>query len=180
MKEAINKVKLSPGTKTPGFREMEMKDVDETWTLLMKYLTENTKVHPNFDREEFVHWFLTRNGVVNSYVVEDPETGKITDFASFYHLNSTLTRHPVHSHIYAAYLFYNVATKTDYNQLINDLLISADKLGVDVCNCLSIMRNEEMLMEQKFAKGDGILKYYMYNYKIPDIKDTKQLGLVLL
>lgn len=180
MKEAIDEIKLPSNISTPGFRSMEIKDVDEARALVMEYLSKNTKVHPNFDRDDFAHWFLNRDGVVNSYVVEDPETKKITDFASFYHLNSTITSHPVHSHINAAYLFYNVATKTDFNVLIKDLLISAANIGIDVCNCLDLMRNSEMLADQKFGKGDGVLQYYAYNYKIPKVTDTRQLGLVML
>ena len=59
--------------------------------------------------EDFKHWFLPREGIVDSFVVE--QNGVITDFGSFYHLPSTIMNHPAHKTLRAAYSFYNVATK---------------------------------------------------------------------
>lgn len=78
---------------------------------------------PTFTLEEFKHWFLPRQDVVDSFVVE--QNGVVTDFASFYHLPSTIMNHPKYKILKAAYSFHNVATKTPLVDLINDLLISA-------------------------------------------------------
>ena len=78
---------------------------------------------PIFSEEEFKHWFLPRENVVDSFVVE--QNGEVTDFCSFYHLPSTIMHHPQYKTLKAAYSFYNVATKTPLNQLMNDLLIVA-------------------------------------------------------
>ena len=49
------------------------------------------KLRPVFETEEECgHWLLPREGVVNSYVLEESETKKVTDFISFYHLPSTV------------------------------------------------------------------------------------------
>ena len=78
---------------------------------------------PVYTLEEFKHWFMPRDGIIDSFVVE--QNGVITDFGSFYHLPSTIMNHPQHKILRAAYSFYNVSTKTPLNDLMNDLLIAA-------------------------------------------------------
>lgn len=85
----------------------------------------NFQLAPIFhELEEFKHWFLPRDNVVDSYVVEDNK-GVITDFGSFYHLPSTIIGHPQYNILNAAYSFYNVTTKTPLVDFMNDILISA-------------------------------------------------------
>lgn len=40
------------------------------------------------------------------YVPQDPTTGKITDFISFYSLPSLIMKHPTHKSLETAYAFY--------------------------------------------------------------------------
>lgn len=58
------------------------------------------------------HFLLPREGVVFSWVVEDPEEG-VTDFISFYALNSSILNDPHHDKIYAAYAYYNFVKGND-------------------------------------------------------------------
>ena len=58
---------------------------------------------PQLSVEEFAHVLLPRTGVVNSYVVVDYDSGEVTDFASFYHLPSTIIGHEKHNILRAAY-----------------------------------------------------------------------------
>ena len=83
----------------------------------------NFDLSPVYTEEEFRHWFLPRDDIVDAFVVEN--NGVITDFTSFYHLPSTIMHHPQYKTLKAAYSFHNVATKTPLNDLMNDLLISA-------------------------------------------------------
>lgn len=131
---------------------------------------------PLYDEAEFKHWFLPRDDIVDSFVVENG--GTITDFGSFYHLPSTIMHHPTYKSLKAAYSFHNVATKTPLNQLMNDMLISAKNLDLDVFNALDLMENASFLENLKFGIGDGNLQYYVYNWKCPTIPSNK-IGLVL-
>ena len=85
MARTIKLYKLPETPQIAGFRAMQPGDVKECTTLLTTYL-EKFKLHPHLDESEVAHWILPREGVVDAFVVEDPETGAITDLCSFYHL----------------------------------------------------------------------------------------------
>lgn len=79
---------------------------------------------PIFSEDEFKHWFIPQEGIVDSFVVENNEK-KITDMVSFYTLPSSVMHHQTHKTLRAAYSFYNVSTVTPWLQLMQDALISA-------------------------------------------------------
>jgi len=156
---------------------MESKDVDAVLDLLKRYLA-RFDMAPVFTKEEVTHWLLHKAGeqVIWSYVVEDPTSKKITDYFSFYALESTVIGSSKHEIVRAAYLFYyatevafqkpndKAALKVRLNALINDALILAKRFKFDVFNAVTIMENSLFLEQQKFGKGDGQLHYYLYNY----------------
>ncbi|CAO2657417.1 Nn.00g035430.m01.CDS01 [Neocucurbitaria sp. VM-36] len=180
----IIRYKLPDTTSTPGLREIETKDVDATLDLLKRYLARMDMAQV-FSKTEFEHWICPKEKpkeqVVWSYVVEDPETKKITDYFSFYNLESTVIGHKKHSTIKAAYLFYYATEvvfekkgdekelKTRLNALMKDALILAKKADFDVFNALTLHDNPLFLEEQRFGAGDGSLHYYFYNYRAAPI-----------
>lgn len=109
------------------------------------------------------------------------ENHKITDFFSFYNLESTVINNPRHKVVRVAYLFYygtevglaapfnKAATKERLNELIHDALILAKRAEFDVFNALSLMDNTLFLEQQKFGPGDGQLHYYLFNYRAKPI-----------
>lgn len=142
----ITRYHLPSSTSTPGLRSMQKKDVDAVLDLLGRFLERFTMV-PVFDREEVEHWLLHDDSaaeqVVWSYVVEDPSTHVITDFFSFYCLESSVIGNQKHDNVRAAYLFY-YATETAFaneekglkermTMLMTDALILAKKVRI-VCN----------------------------------------------
>jgi len=160
---------------------MEPKDVDAVLSLLQKYLAK-FDMAPVFKKEEIVHWMLHKKDsgeqVVWAYVVEDPTTKKITDFVSFYNIESTVIKSDKHPSIRAAYLFYYASTVAlspskdtpnawpeRLNALMYDTLILAKKAKFDVFNALTLLDNALFLEQQKFGGGDGQLHFYLYNYK---------------
>ncbi|KAH0941929.1 hypothetical protein HID58_001566 [Brassica napus] len=154
-------------------------DVPAVTRLLRNYLSQFI-VATDFDENDVEHWLLPREDVVDSYLVESPETHDVTDFCSFYTLPSTILGNPNYSTLKAAYSYYNVATKTTFLQLMNDALIVAKQKGFDVFNALDVMHNESFLKELKFGPGDGQLHYYLYNYRLRSALKPSELGLVLL
>jgi glycylpeptide N-tetradecanoyltransferase len=149
-----------------------------------------------FSVEEIDHWLLHQVGakseserVVWTYVVEDE--GKITDFVSFYRLESSILKQSMHKHkvIRAAYLYYyateaafendQAKLKARLNEIMRDALIMAKKVRFisymvprqkltflqnkfDVFNALTLLDNPLFLEDQKFGPGDGQLHYYLY------------------
>lgn len=138
----VTKNHLPAHTSTPGLRPMETKDIDAVYDLLERYMR-RFDLNQAFTREEIEHWLVYKEQpgkeqVVWSYVVEDPETHKITDFVSFYNLESTVINNPKHHAVRAAYLYY-YATETAFTNdrkalkerllvLINDALICAKQV----------------------------------------------------
>lgn len=171
-----NRVPEKP--QTPGFRCMMKKDIPQAHALLMAYL-KNFDIFIEFSEEEFKHWMYPRDGVVSSFVVEDPETKKITDMCSYYSLPSSVLGNDKYKDLRAAYSFYNVSTKTKWVELITNALTMAKQDGFDVFNALDVMDNKEFLRELKFGIGSGHLQYYLFNWRCP-LMDPNKVGIVLL
>jgi glycylpeptide N-tetradecanoyltransferase len=98
---------------------------------------------------------------------------------SYYHLHSSIQKNESHSHLRAAYSFYNVATSVDLEDLMRNALILAKKEDMDVFNALEQMKNKDFFDALKFGKGDGMLQYYLYNWCCPTM-EPKDVGIVLL
>ena len=122
---------------------METKDIPAVQSLLERYLN-RFDMAPKFDKEEMAHWFFHDEKAVEqviwTYVIEDPTTHEITDFFSFYCLESQVIGNQKHDNVRAAYLFY-IATETAFaegekglkerlNHLVNDALILAKRVGL--------------------------------------------------
>ncbi|KAI9841594.1 MAG: glycylpeptide N-tetradecanoyltransferase [Sclerophora amabilis] len=179
----ITKYRVPNHTSTNGIRLMQRKDSKAVLDLLRRYLAK-FDMAPEFTLEEVEHWLLDQTSspseqVIWAYVVEEPGTHKITDFFSFYCLESSVIKSQKHQTVRAAYLFYyasetafeesergeNRALKLRLNDLIADALVLAKQLNFDVLNALTLLDNPLFLEKQKFGKGDGQLHYYLYNYR---------------
>lgn len=133
---------LPSKTATPGLRPMQTKDVDAVHDLLNRYM-KRFDLAQAFSKKEIDHLFVHKEKpgteqVVFAYVVEADETHKITDFVSFYSLESTVIQSEKYSTVRAAYLYY-YATETAFAEkekglrerlamLMNDALILAKKV----------------------------------------------------
>jgi len=157
---------------------MNKKDVPDCHELFLNYM-KNFALAPQYSKKEFAHWCLPTTNVIYSYVVEDKESKKITDFASFYHLPSSVIGNKEYKNLKAAYLFYYAVSKTDLTILIDDILVLARDEGFDVLNCLDILDNRSFRDELKFSKGDGHLYYYLYNFASPQL-NPQDVALVML
>ena len=113
----ITRYHLPSVTSTPGLRPMQRKDIDAVQNLLERYL-KRFDMAPEYDGKEIEHWLLhdekgSVEQVVWTFVVEDPSSHKVTDFFSFYCLESSVIGNQKHDSVRAAYLFY-YATETAF------------------------------------------------------------------
>merc|ERR1712113_965918 len=136
--------KLPTKTQTKGLRIMVEDDCKSAHQLLQNYLNKFA-LHVDFSLDEFKHCFLTRKGVVYSYVIQNNENKEITDFISFYELPSTIMNHPKYNGMKAAYSYYNVCSTVKWELIMKDALILAKQLDFDVFNALDVMENESFL-----------------------------------
>ncbi|KAF9265466.1 N-myristoyl transferase [Marasmius fiardii PR-910] len=198
----IKSNKLPDELSIPGIREMEEKDVPSVSALLSQYL-KRFDMKPIFSQEEVAHQFLIGRGsasqsnspwrrdgqVTWAYVVEHPDTKKITDFFSFYSLPSTIINNTKYPTLEAAYLYYYATDsaflpradedgvlKKRLQDLIGDALIVARNAQFDVFNALTIMDNVPILSELKFGKGDGLLNFYLYNWRTSPLAGVNAVG----
>ncbi|KAH9247035.1 hypothetical protein BASA81_015373 [Batrachochytrium salamandrivorans] len=172
-------LELPPQVTTPGWRPLEKRDLAQVFTLLTAYLSQ-FRLHVEFhDLVEVGHIFLPQPGVVSSYVVENKK-GQITDFASFYHLYSSIMKNPKHKTLRAGYSFYNAPGSLSLQDLYANLLIEAQKQDMDVFNALDLMKNRPCFEPLKFGIGDGNLHYYLFNYSMGKPCDAPEVGIVLV
>ncbi|KAJ7141688.1 Myristoyl-CoA:protein N-myristoyltransferase, N-terminal domain-containing protein [Mycena crocata] len=128
-----------------------------------------------------------------TYVVENPETHTITDFFSFYSLPSSILRNPKHAVLEAGYLYYYATDAAfaggddggaDVEQrvterlraLLGDALIIANQAQFDVFNATTVMDTVPVLKDLKFGLGDGILNYYLYNWRTAKLAGMEDEG----
>ncbi|KAI1868494.1 uncharacterized protein JN550_006410 [Neoarthrinium moseri] len=178
----VRKYHVPEKTSLKGLREMQESDVDAVHDLLIRYLS-RYEIAPDWNKEDIRHWLLHKKAkdqleeqIVWSYVVED-ENKKITDFFSFYCLESSVLRESKHKVVRAGYVFYYAtevglgdsvdksALKTRLTDMMKDALVLCKKNKFDVFNALSLMDNGLFLDELKFGAGDGQLHYYLFNYR---------------
>ncbi|KAI5121671.1 hypothetical protein M0805_002747 [Coniferiporia weirii] len=199
----LHKLPSVPRLASAGLREMEEKDVPQVAELYTRYM-ERFTMSPVMTLEELRHQFLSGLGagpgpkdwqgrregqVVWSYVVENPQTQKVTDFFTFYSLPSTIMRSPKHNLLEAAYLFYYATDvafqegadasgrlKKRLQEIIGDALIVASSAKFDVFNALTLMDNCEVLEDLKFGSGDGLLNYYLYNWRTAPLAGVNETG----
>jgi glycylpeptide N-tetradecanoyltransferase len=113
MSRLIKLLKLPNEPQTPGVRAMVETDVPRVTELLNAYLADGrAKFHPTFDEEEVHHWFLPREDVIYTYVVETE--GIVSDVLSFYTLPSTVIGNPKHTSLKAAYSFCKLRIRDTY------------------------------------------------------------------
>ncbi|EMD38921.1 hypothetical protein CERSUDRAFT_47559 [Gelatoporia subvermispora B] len=188
----LYKVPERPLLLDSGLREMEERDVPQVSELFARYMRRFGMV-PLFTLDEIRHQFLSGMGegsrgadswkqaregqVVNTWI-RDPETHKVTDFVSFCSLPSTILNSDKHDVLNAAYLHYYATDvafegradeegllKKRLEQLVGDAVIIASACGFDVMNGLTLMDNARFARDLKFGPGDGVLHYYLYNWR---------------
>ena len=161
------------------FRLMEKKDVKSVCNLISNNQNK-FKIYSIFSEDEIEHWFIPIKDVIYSYVKEDKD-GNITDFTSFYVVNTFIESRKEKW----CYLYFNIATTISCYELFEYSLIFADQNDVDWYICNSINNYESLSKKYKFyddikeEDSYGTLKYYFNNFICPET-DAKDISVILI
>uniref|UniRef100_A0A3Q2QU21 Glycylpeptide N-tetradecanoyltransferase n=1 Tax=Fundulus heteroclitus TaxID=8078 RepID=A0A3Q2QU21_FUNHE len=165
--------RLPEVTKIKGLRPMTKEDASGIHSLLERNLC-NFHLSPLLSPQEVEHWFLPKENVNDTYVVE-ADDGTLSDLVSFYSVSSRVLNHPVHSGLRAACLLYVVCTATGGADLMQDTLVLAKSKGFDVFCALDVMDNVSFLEKLKFTISNKSVHYYLYNWTCPLMSPDKVL-----
>lgn len=167
----IDETKLSK-----KIRLLTEKDINQIQNLFSDFY-KKYEIYPCFNEEEISHWLLPKHEIIYTYVFEN-DNHIITDFISFFLINTSVLNNSRHKNLKIAYGFYYINTKLTINEIVNQAVILSKKLGCDVFNCLDILENKTFFDDLRFVKGTGILYYFLYNIKYSTIEPSK-IGLIL-
>lgn len=151
---------------TSQFREMTEHDIPRVTQMLRDHL-KKFKLSLDIDESYVKHWILPRKDTVYTYLNDEKD-----QFATFYSLDYV---HKLSGEtIKQAYTFYNVGN------CLKDAIIMARNRGFDVYNCINVGVDEEELREHKFMEGTGHNHYYLWNWKISEEIQPKNIGFVII
>ena len=156
--------------RTVGLRRMKATDVPKALALTNQYTSQFEIGQVFQSEEEFSHWFLSPlQDEVTTYVVEELNSGNITDMFSFrtgmFGLGSTFRTK-------VAEAIAIVVTKSSAKQLITDLLICAQQQKAKMVTLPRFGLEEHLFKD--FLKpsewaGQGHCLFYNYNH--PEVGD---------
>jgi len=155
-------------SRTVGLRRMEASDVPKALTLTNQYTSQFDIGQVFISEKEFSHWFL--NSLVTTYVIEESDTGNITDMFSLTN-GEIFTLQPNSKSEKVAHFVALVMTKSSAEQLITDMLVCAKQQKVT----LVIASSKFGLKKNLLKNSDHDLcmegQCYFYNYKYPEVND---------
>lgn len=145
--------------KRKGFRMANEQDYNKIIELHNKN-KKNYKLFEIIDEQNAKYTFKNIENVCYTFLYEENDT--ITEFGTFFIVDTLIKTK--NEKIKTAYLHYYYSE--DVCSLINDLLVMAKEMNVDVFNSLSLMNNDKFISSMNFYRGTGVLKYYFYNWDI--------------
>ena len=146
--------------RTVGLRRMTLSDIPKALALTNQY-TSQFEIGQIFQsEEEFSHWFSPLQDFVTTYIVEEPNSGNITDMFSIYYLDNNI-----------ATVAALVITKSSPKQLITDLLVLIKQQNVIFVSLYQYGLKEHLFTEfLKSSKLTGVQSHWLfYNYKYPEV-----------
>ncbi|CAL6004954.1 Glycylpeptide_N-tetradecanoyltransferase [Hexamita inflata] len=172
-------------TKQKNFRLSTKADSEQILSLLTSYQEQNYKVQQHFDIKLFQKMFRNIENVIQCFVYEFQ--GKIIGFCSFYVVDTQMLDPEInkyHKFIRNGYFYhYAVAqgqTEIDLQQMMTMLMHEMKKAKVDVCTCLDICKNRELIEKLQMDGGDGRLSYHTFNLDWGTELKHEDLGIVLV
>ena len=148
-----------------NYRLLELKDCESCCDKLNKKLVELNLAY-NFTLERFIHFFLPKDDIVKTIVVENND--EITDMISFYYQESLVIEENVK--IKNGNLFYYFNNGNSLSDLVNIILNVASNDYVDRIKVLGEMGYNNLDERLKFVKGYTDINLYLFNWKCQKIK----------
>ena len=170
------KLNKLPSSVSEGFRDMQDNDIERVLELYVDGMKQ-FDFQPILTLDEARHYLLPKSGVLSSFVQE--VNGEIIAFASYYIVNNQVLFNPKHTNIKAAYIWYYISPPALLTQLMRDILVKAKEEECDVVNCLDVLWNKCFWRDLGFNAGDGVLNFYLYNWRCPKIEGDK-MGLIMI
>lgn len=155
---------------TLKLRLINESDID-TCLIKLNNKLKNYKLAHIFDKKTFKHYFMSRDNVVYTYVVEN--NNEITDMISFFVVDNRVLNNKNYTNYKTGYLFYYFNESSNLTDLVNSCLYYAKYKNVDVFNTLNIFDTSSILKDCKFVNGDGSLNYYLFNYKCNQLQNNE-------
>ena len=90
-----------------------------------------------------------------------------------------MLKHAEYDDLRVCYTYYNVSTTNRMKEGMSDMLIKAHEMQFDVFNTLDYMENREIIEDLKYQIGDGLLHYYLYNWRVRHMEPS-QLAMTLV
>jgi glycylpeptide N-tetradecanoyltransferase len=171
--EYTAQLEINDTWKSGGVRPMTMSDVTAVTDGLAKFLA-TFDISPIFSENDVAHWFLPRDKIVHSYVIE--KDGVIETFFSFYTIPSTVLNQDTHNCVNGAYSFYHFHPKDNALDMYRNMIYFAKNTGHDVLNTLSAIPVDPTL---RFVKGTGELHYYLFNWQCKHV-EPENIAVVLV
>lgn len=166
-------------------RPAEESDLPAIQSLLKEYLAQFS-LAALFDEAsigEIGHALLPRGDIMYSYVYTSTSdsSAPIDGFISFYCIPTRILDSSQDKCLKVAYLsYYGIKDELLKLPLIKSAIREAQSLGFHVFNALDVMgTGEEMLKALRFGRGDGQLRYYLYNWRTAAISSS-QVAYIML
>ena len=156
---------------------MKPSDVPKALALTNQYTSQFEIGQVFQSEEEFSHWFLSPfHDDMTTYVVEEPNSGNITDMFSF-RTNLDIIIPDIKGNF--ACVSALVITKSSHKQLITDLLVCMKQLNVTF---VTLFLREHLFTD--FLKSSKATRrqahWLFYNYRYPEVDNDNHCLFALL
>ena len=161
--------------RTVGLRRMKPTDVPKALALTNQYTSQFEIGQVFQSEEEFLHWFLNPlRDDITTYVVEEPNSGNITDMFSF--------RIPEDENSNFAVVTALVITKSSPKQLITDFLVCMKEQNITSMSLFQYGLKEYLFTEFKKSSEliDKRMHWLFYNYRYPEVDNDNHCVFALM
>jgi glycylpeptide N-tetradecanoyltransferase len=161
---------------TSGWKKFEICDAEHVLNLFNT--SKKFKLSRKFENsEEIINTFLYKENVVSSFVIKN--NGIVTDFASFYQIDNHVKNNSKHDTLKMVYCYYCIPTTVTLSELVKNLIIEANIIGIDVFNSLDLINHGKTIKDNKFIEGNGGINYYLYNYALGSEYSISNINIIL-